>query len=1184
MKRIQEKVKDIVEVHDYEILQDFTSDPEKTLSAYHFTDATADLMAKWLDQVINALPGNGVTCALAGYRGVGKSHFLATLGAIVSQPEFRSRISDSHVSASAQTLKRRRYPTAFVKRGLSPTLIDELRQAVALTFEMPVAEIGSALPDILHFAARRAGELPFVLLIDTAFERTSRVVRDDGPTLGEIAALTKELNIFVGVALDDDISGADGVNSAIAANYKIDYLDQEHLYRIVDAHIFPKHRQMTQILHEIYTYFRGVLPAFRWSEQRFSALYPLHPIILETAPFVRLYVQDFALLSFTSEAGRKILGRPANSLIALDEVFDSVEATLRKAEDLKEAFIVFDRLNIEVVSQIPIMQRLQAKLILKALLLLSLEGSGTTASEVSAAMLIFDENDSCRAIQTVEDILERFAAAMPEGIQRVPQTGGENNYKFTIAGKDNLQNALTAAAQTVSPEIVNKILRRVAKDKFADWTLGDEAESGANNRMDSYAVWRGGLRRGRIIWDLDSETSLNEHKFDLSAELIDWEVIINRREIPFSVSENTETPRVFWQPAQLRSDEIETILRFHVLHTDVELRTEYGEQIRAAGHSHTVAVEKIWKRIFLQDGKVVFDGFDFNFTEEARAAPSLSEVFSSMLEPFFETRYPMHPYFARLLGMNEVSILVNDLFSGAHPNLQEVQQLAETFALPLGLVAPRGGVYTLETEERMVGLPLAAEILTLVRQHGEATVSLKDVYRQLKKTPNGLVREAQHLILTALVAQRQIEFVTSKGDRINRRSLDLKIIWDDIEGIAKPSGTIYSERRLTEWAKILTGNENLHTLETPADRETVRQSLKHWLTDWESAHLLERFNELGDEILNTKIWRLAVHAEKTFGSVAETVRNLATDAISVDESLHRVADAFSNSDEHFFNCTGDLVVIEDFISGAAKRQEITSYLAICEPTGEQKIEVLRENLFETIEQSRAQPSEVLNSSMYHLWENFHLEFSDHYAKTHDSVMKSHRLQEKVEKILNSREWFEFESLSACPIFPQNFRLEVTGINRRLKHFNCRDEVRETLKFRPFCSCDFNLSDTEMWENLPQKLWEAVNHGLFSFRRGLLLTSEALKPIIEKFAASTQETAFISAAEHLLAMLSRQAEFTALTDQEIFILQKVLQSIDDTPLAHLKFPSTADFLPREQLREKINSWLDELPDKPAKMRV
>ena len=59
--------------------------------------------------------------------------------------------------------------------------------------------------------------------------------------------------MFVAVALDDDIAGADGINAAIARNFSIDYLDQEHLYRIVDSHIFPKHRQTRPLLHEIYT-------------------------------------------------------------------------------------------------------------------------------------------------------------------------------------------------------------------------------------------------------------------------------------------------------------------------------------------------------------------------------------------------------------------------------------------------------------------------------------------------------------------------------------------------------------------------------------------------------------------------------------------------------------------------------------------------------------------------------------------------------------------------------------------------------------------------------------------------------------------------------------------------------------------------------------------------------------------
>ncbi len=125
MKRIQEKVKDIVEVRPYTNLLDYFSDSAQTLAAYHFTDATADMMAKWLDKAADVSIQNGAAIALAGYRGVGKSHFLATFGAIIANPELRSRITDQLVSSSAQTLKRRRYLVANVRRGTQPTIIEE---------------------------------------------------------------------------------------------------------------------------------------------------------------------------------------------------------------------------------------------------------------------------------------------------------------------------------------------------------------------------------------------------------------------------------------------------------------------------------------------------------------------------------------------------------------------------------------------------------------------------------------------------------------------------------------------------------------------------------------------------------------------------------------------------------------------------------------------------------------------------------------------------------------------------------------------------------------------------------------------------------------------------------------------------------------------------------------------------
>lgn len=1139
MKRIQERVKDLVEVRSFRSMQDFTIEPQQTLAGYHFTDVTSDLMAKYLDRIAFVKAQTGAACALAGYRGVGKSHFLATLGAIASHTELRSKITDAHAAASAERLKRARYPVAYVRRGTRPTLIEELKDAISKTFETNQASLGNSVGELLNFAGQKSGELTFLLIVDTAFERVSRVARDDGALLGEIAETAKRLNMFVAAALDDDIAGADGINSAIAKNFAIDYLDQEHLYRIVDAHIFPKNRRYLPVLHDIYTNFRELLPNFRWSEQRFSALYPLHPIILEIAPFVRLYAPEFALLGFAAEAGKKILARPANSLIAPDEVFDAVETSLRKIDDLKEAFAAYDRINREAVARISVMQRLQAKLILKALFLLSLEGEGASAGEISAAMLIYDETDAERALKMVEDLLANFAAAFPDEVLRYSETGREIRYAFKIGGADDLNRALAEAVQTVAPEaVVPKILRRAAREKFSHWTTS-ENESAAIDSLDLSVVWRGSLRRGRLVWNFENNNEAAS-KSSADAESLDWEIFIVPTFENSAAANAKGITKIFWQPDALRTDETETILRYHVLLSDKSLSEKYGEQVRIAAHAHNLAVEKIWNRVFLEDAKIFIDGFDYKFSEAARTAENLTETLSNLLEPLFEVSFPNHPYFARTLGEAEVAALVSDFFGGAQRNSTGSQRLAESFALPLGLVALNESGFVVEREENLAAQPFAAEILSLVNADTEKTVSLKTIYERLKQSPNGLTEEAQHLILTALVAQRQIEFVTFRGDRISRRSLDLRIIWDDIEGVAKPAGAVYSNERLTEWARLLTGSDLIGSIDAGEEQQTlVRDALKNWLNDWQTARLLQRFADLPDDVLNTKIWRLAAHAEKTFGAVASIVASIGDDSIALEEGLHRIADAFSDSERELFARTGDLVVLEDFINGVAAREKIWNYLALCENTTDEKVEFFRERLAEMIDESRTNPSDALNREMENLWTSFHARFAEHFALKHDMVMKSSLLGEKLDEILSGDAWWEFESLSRLSVFEKNYWNESQEIVRRLKALDCRFQVREMLEMRPFCACSFNLSQIREWEKLPAELERLIERGRKSYLEILRARIDTLAPLIGRFAAESNDGELVEAAESIAEILqSRGERREPLTNNQLIILQRL----------------------------------------------
>jgi len=1137
MRNIDNKIKDIVEVRPYRSIRDFIADPAETLANYCFTDATADLMAKWLDGVALIRPGTGAAFALAGYRGVGKSHFLATLGALASSPDLRSKVSESHVEFSAQRLQRRHYPVCYLRRGTHDTLIDEFRSAVATTFNIGNPEKLSSFEEILNAACDKAGDSGWLLLIDTALERGSRVDRDDGHDLTRIADAARTANVFVGVALDDDIADADGSNASIVSSFSIDFLDQSHLFKVVNAHVFPKNAQKQAVLHDIYSYFREVLPSFRWSEQKFSSLYPLHPAILEVAPYVRLYVPDFALLGFAAEAGEKILGRPANSLIALDEVYDNAEAGLRKIEDLEEAFDAYDKLNSTVVNKIPVMHRLQAKLILKALLLLSLDGQGATASEVCASELIFDESDPTSGPATVEELLQTFAKELPDDFRVTADEGVEARYSFKVRSKEDLNNALAEAIKKTSEEVIPALFKRVFFERFPDAAAtGEQRES--QGSIEASLVWRGATRPGSIIWpggDHSVPIGPNDPSW-----WADWEVRVGfGPEDAVTVPSADGKVRAIWKPDDLRADEVERLLSLHALIHQPDLRERFSDEIRASIHAHSVAAEKIFNRCFLEDGQLVIDGFDFNFTEEARSAPDLAELFSIMLEPLFETRYPSHPYFTREFDGGDVVTIVTDLYNSSRRELADVQVRAQTFAFPLGLVSLEGTSFVPEPRERLAALPAVDAVIELFNADPGATVELSDVFQVLRRPPFGLTRPSQQMLLTALVAERFVEFVTTSGNRINQRSLDLKLIWEDIAGIARPIETAASGEDLKEWATLFVKDGSFSRFDRPADREALTKALKDWVEAWDHARVLERFSEIPEDKLYVDIWYLAARSSKNFEPVVEKMREAIAGTIPLEQCIGAVADSFAGSRDEFLKGEEGLHRLKSFVNGFRLRQDVLAYVAGSEVTDIGEIEQLRERIYVLLAYAETHPSEDANRELGYTWERFLRGYSAHFEERHRNGSNSPERKAKFDEVQKSEAAAEFDILAKLPGFDQKYARLAEGYRRRFFTADCGRNVSSLLRSQPFCQCGFSLNLSEDVEYLPAALNDCIQAGLAAFRAFLNANSDLLIGTIEKLAAEANESSVESACRGLVSCLRSGRDVPRFDDIQLKVLAQTL---------------------------------------------
>lgn len=530
MKRIQDKIKDLVEPQTFEQVGDYAEDPAQALAAYRFTDVTSDLLSRWLHVLANLPDGRGAAYALAGPRGVGKSHTLSVFGALTGSERLRQSVDDANVASSTEKLAGRRFSVVRVERGTRSSLVEELAVSFSDFFGGSETRWGGHPAEVLAVAASRAAGETLVVIVDTAFNRPTRISRDDGMVLAALATAADELNAFVALALDDDIAGADGANVALSGAYRIDYLDPENLYRVADQFVLRKRPKVGDTLREIYQDLRGNVQDFNWSQQRFASVYPLHPLVAEVAAGVRLYVPSFAFLPFAASAAARATSRPALSLVLLDEVFDATEEELRRHAELRHAFAAYDHLTERCIGQLPIMQRYRARLILKSLFILSLDGRGATPQNMCAALLLSDEAEGRDAAHHAGETLEHLArSAAPGSLDVATEASGDLRYRFRLPAHGK------QAAPAIQPAIEPLPEPAVAQTKTQTAALASEKreavavrDEGASVKDESVAVKdEADVRSGVHVVAAEKVGATPE---PLTAEALEWARILTGRE------------------------------------------------------------------------------------------------------------------------------------------------------------------------------------------------------------------------------------------------------------------------------------------------------------------------------------------------------------------------------------------------------------------------------------------------------------------------------------------------------------------------------------------------------------------------------------------------------------------------------------------------------------------------------
>jgi hypothetical protein len=1217
------QIKAYVEVETYvEVSQGPGADSSSLISSLLVTDEFGDA----LTHLAEAAAGHTAPARiLSGPHGVGKSTLLSTIYALARRPELPARSPISQLRSAANYLSGRRLLPVFVDpMDAGVDTFDEALTAGLLAAGQVAASLGvsasdwetastSSYPLAITTTRATAVDARVIFIVDglsTWLQGVGRdTARDAVAILEQMGEAASRGEYSVLVAVDEDaIDSGGGPCAPLLRYYQVEYVPLATLATICDRFLFKKDGRQRADLGSLYDDLKRLLPHFNWSREDFIALYPLHPVLLEVTPALRKHCASFSLPRFASATGNRAKGRRELSLVVLDEPFDAFEYELRKNKDLAAGFEAYDFFANTVVQELPDShQRLWAKLVLKGLFLCSLAGHSKTALAIANAMMLFDEADVAASTEVVHSILARFEERGGSRIQ-VDFVGTAKSYRMTWGSEKQGERAVADLARLVSssdPRLGDLLVEAGAR-RFRDWPQGLGT---ASSTFEVDLPWRGTARQGlvgyRVPAHLEEIPPLRVDSVATSGPLVggegsesgasavaattvvvpaesiceyDWEVSI----LPMGWSADdigTEVERLstraVWEPALPSDSDLDTLKRLAVLCSGDPRLDSLGDGVVNLKAEAEAETGLIFHRLYVEEGRLVGPEWEVSASDHA-GREALVDFLAGVLDAPMTERFPQHPHFGGDLDEATARMLVERFFADDRAHTPDVQQAAVAFALPLGLAEapdPDSNYRFNPGSDGALAFPFNVEPLRLAELGAETGVPLKAVYQVLRRSPYGLRRDAQNVILAAVLASGRGKLVGPTAE-LGAEGLATA---GGFEGYTHLKGiglTVYSNEQLLAWCRLLTEAEGLDDIVTAEGRQTIRRALDAWLGRWRSLDLNRRFNEVPPEAATRRTWQLIATSKQYFETTARCAQTILDEDVALEEGIARIVNTFAANPTMYQRAVRDLEMLTSFIDWVPTYTVAKEYVLAAERSTEAKIESQRTELLGFISAPHRLLDENKRRRYETVYDSFRRDYIEYYVAAHELHVGSRADLEALSGFLESPEWRRFELLSQVRVVSPSYYQLAQATIQTIHDLHCEVPLREIMIDRAQCLCSFRLSNADSMTHLLGRLRGIVEYGSEHHVR---IISQYRKEILTGIREVKATGAFSDASVPLIALLSGNESQAELTPSAVDLINRCLA---DRPLpVPVALPSAllhGETSTKAALRERLLQWVDSLP--------
>ncbi|MEW6622397.1 MAG: DUF6079 family protein [Bacillota bacterium] len=758
-----ERIKDVI---DIDILLDKKSMVEKFVISpsieEHLTHLFEDLQGT-----------NHKATQLVGGYGSGKSHLLAFVISVLTEPELMDYIQSEKVRKAAKALNRNFVVISWELQANDVPLSDyfydrleiQLNENYGIKYEAPTDKVVDHKAEIFKILDLIKKDNPtrgLVVVVDEISDflkqKTKEKIQRDVQFLRILGQAAQNSDFtYIGAMQEHVFTNAKYVDEAesfgrVSERFNVVTIKREDIKRVISRRVLSKSSEQRLKLEELFNEYTKYFPNLRANLDEYIDLFPLHPYVIQV--FSELpYFEKRGVIQFTMQEVEKILDEEFPCMITYDLIFDEINSkhTVKNLETVSPVVEAVQTLDSKI-DLLDTRHQDSARQVIKALAVLKLYGkstnNGATLEELANTLLTLPANKFMEARDELEIVLNKLRKV----------TDGQFINK-TKEGYYFLDLSLDVDYDQV-------ILRRT--ENLPENALDDEILNILKEQLQLQPVEGNGIYKDTCRWL--SRRSFREGIFVYATAKGEKKKLTGEYQIiflsPFAASSPYKSAQntlvVSGSLSSEAVEELKKVAAARALIADNFNRSIMQKKLVALKKNFT---EKLIKA-YLDTGKADFANNNKSIRSLiSREFTNFDELFSeikpALLDEYFTSRYPEHPKFAQAISRDNIA----GEFSSALKELvnkgssQELFSNAKSIFNALDLLDEEGNFSTAKSKA-------ASHIRQVAKEKKGINVSINEIIEKFSDVPYGYDPIMTKFVFTVLTYNGEIILKAAGGKTI----------------------------------------------------------------------------------------------------------------------------------------------------------------------------------------------------------------------------------------------------------------------------------------------------------------------------------------------------------------------------------------------------------------------------------